>query len=445
MGIYTILLPDVGEGIAEAELSEWDVKIGDVVKEDDVLGAVMTDKAAVEVPCVVSGTVTWLAGEVGDVVSVGAPFVKLEVLGAGNENHDASAPGHAADAAPKAAPVAAPDPVVEQVERPAPAATSKPNISPPKSATTRPATTYPATTRPAMTRRAEGEKPVASPAVRKRALDAGVDLRQIVGSGPAGRILHEDLDEFFAHGAQGFAGGSRPQNTSVETIKIVGMRRRIAEKMALANSKIPHITIVEEVDVDPLEDLRAKLNKNYAEQRAKLTILPFMMRAIVEAVREQGEMNAHFDDDAGIIYRYGGVHIGVATQTPAGLTVPVVKHAEALSPWECANEVLRLAEAARNAKATRDDLTGSTITITSLGPLGALATTPIINHPEVAIVGINKMAIRPMWDGQQFLPRKMMNISCSFDHRVIDGWEAALFVQKLKSLLETPAMLFVEG
>ncbi len=434
MGIYTILLPDVGEGIAEAELSEWDVKIGDVVKEDDVLGAVMTDKAAVEVPSIVSGTVTWLEGEIGDVVSVGAPFVKLEVLGEGNENDIAVsiAAKEVPQMAPQVAPKVSPTPSVEQVEHSAPPA---PDI-PPQSSTMPP---------PAISRRGEGEKPIASPSVRKRALDEGVDLRQVAGSGPAGRILHEDLDEFFAHGAQALAGPARHQNTSVETIKIIGMRRKIAEKMALAKSRIPHITIVEEVDVDPLEDLRAKLNEKYKGQRTKLTILPFMMRAIVEAVREQSEINAHYDDEAGLVYRYGGVHIGVATQTPQGLAVPVVKHAEALSPWECAQEVLRLAEAARNGKATRDELTGSTITITSLGPLGAVATTPIINHPEVAIVGINKMAIRPMWDGQQFQPRKMMNISCSFDHRVIDGWNAALFVQKLKSLLETPAMLFVEG
>ena len=214
---------------------------------------------------------------------------------------------------------------------------------------------------------------------------------------------------------------------------------------SMSKSRIPHITIIEEVDVSNLEDLRAKLNAKYQDKRAKLTILPFMMRAIVEAVREQPEMNAHFDDEAGIIYQHGGVHIGIATQTPSGLTVPVTMHAEALNPWESAAEVARLAKAARDGKATREELSGSTITITSLGPLGAIATTPIINHPEVAIVGINKMNTRPVWDGQQFQPRMMMNISCSFDHRVIDGWDAAVFVQKLKSLLETPALLFVEG
>ena len=293
--------------------------------------------------------------------------------------------------------------------------------------------------------RPEGEKPLASPAVRKRALDEGVDLRQVPGSGPAGRITHDDLDAFFAKGAIVPGQVQRGQNTGVVQVKVVGMRRKIAEKMSLSKSRIPHITIVEEVDVSNLEELRAKLNEKHTQERAKLTVLPFMMRAIVEAVREQPEMNAHYDDDAGVVHQHGGVHIGIATQTPAGLTVPVTRHAESLNPWQAAEELARLAEAAREGKASREELSGSTITISSLGPLGAIATTPIINHPEVAIVGINKIAVRPVWDGQQFQPRKIMNLSCAFDHRVIDGWDAAIFVQKLKNLLETPAMLFVEA
>ena len=425
MGIYTVLMPDVGEGIAEAELAEWSVKVGDKVREDDVLGIVMTDKAAVEVPSSVHGVVTWLGGEPGDTIAIGAALIKLEVDGAGNAT-DASV--SQADGAVKtddvtAAPVVlAPAPFKEPA--PVVAATAA---------------------RPTAQRRSEGEKPLASPAVRKRALDEGVDLRQVSGSGPAGRISHEDLDDFFAHGPIVQGTVQRGQNTGVQEIKVIGMRRKIAEKMALSKSRIPHITIVEEVDVSNLEELRGKLNEKHGGERPKLTVLPFMMRAIVEAVREQPEMNAHYDDEAGVIYQHGGVHIGIAAQTPAGLTVPVTKHAESLNPWQAAAEVSRLAIAAREGKASRDELSGSTITITSLGPLGALATTPIINHPEVAIVGINKMNIRPVWDGQQFQPRKMMNISCSFDHRVIDGWDAAVFVQKLKSLLETPAMLFVEA
>ena len=279
--------------------------------------------------------------------------------------------------------------------------------------------------------------------MRKRAREAGVDLQTVPGSGPAGRITHNDLTAFLEIVSKAPDGAKPTKNLDVTQIKVVGMRRRIAEKMALAKAKIPHITIVEEVDVTSLEDLRTELNTTHEGSRAKLTILPFVMKAIVEAVREQPALNARFDDDAGVIKQYGGVHIGIATQTPNGLVVPVVYHAEAHSLWDSATEILRLSSAARDGKAAREDLSGSTITITSLGPLGAIATTPIINHPEVAIVGINKIAVRPWWDGQQFMPRKMMNLSCSFDHRVIDGWDAAVFVQKLKSLLERPAMLFV--
>lgn len=426
MGIYTVKMPDVGEGIAEAELVEWAVQPGDLVAEDEVLAVVMTDKAAVEVPSSVSGRVSWLGAEAGDTVAIGAPLIRLEVDGAGNEGDAAEPPVADDTAAPAPPPPQAPAPASPPVATAAPKAVAEPS-------------------RPAAPRRAEGERPLASPAVRKRALDEGVDLRQVAGSGPAGRITHDDLDAFFATGGIVQGGVQRGQNTGVAEVKVIGMRRKIAEKMALSKSRIPHITIVEEVDVSNLEDLRAKLNDKHAGERTKLTVLPFVMRAIVEAVREQPQMNAHYDDEAQVVYQHGGVHIGIATQTPAGLTVPVTRHAESLSPWQAAEEVARLATAARESKASRDELLGSTITITSLGPLGAVATTPIINHPEVAIVGINKICVRPVWDGQQFQPRQMMNISCSFDHRVIDGWDAAVFVQKIKSLLETPAMLFVEA
>ncbi len=392
MGVFTIILPDVGEGIAEAELTEWHVKIGDIVKEDDILAVVMTDKAAIEVPSEKEGTVTWLAGEVGDTIAIGAALVKLDVQGKGN--------GGA---------------IVQDVAHETVAEASPPTL-------------------PVI------EKPQAGPSVRKRAKEAGVSLLDITGTGPAGRITHEDMDKFLTP-----VPSAQSQTTEVKQIKITGMRRKIAEKMALSKSRIPHITIVEEVDMTNLEDLRGKLNAKYKDSRAKLTILPFMMRAIVEAVRAQPEMNAHFDDAANVVSQHSGVHIGIATQTAAGLSVPVVKNVQSLTLWGSAQNMSQLSELARNGKATRDDLTGSTITITSLGPLGAIASTPIINHPEVAIVGINKMAIRPMWDGQQFQPRNMMNISCSFDHRVIDGYDAALFVQKLKTLLETPAMMFIEG
>ena len=224
---------------------------------------------------------------------------------------------------------------------------------------------------------------------------------------------------------------------------MVGLRRKIAERMALAHAHIAHITYVEEVDVTALEDLRVALNKQKRPEQARLTLLPFLMRAMVKAIADQPNMNAHYDDEAGVLRQYGGVHIGVAAQTAAGLVVPVVKHAEARDLWDCGAEVNRLAEAAKSGSATRDELSGSTITITSLGALGGVATTPIINYPEVAIVGVNKMMTRPMWDGSAFIPRKMMNLSSSFDHRVIDGWDAAVFVQRIKALIETPAMIFV--
>ncbi|RWN85346.1 MAG: 2-oxo acid dehydrogenase subunit E2, partial [Mesorhizobium sp.] len=294
--------------------------------------------------------------------------------------------------------------------------------------------------------RPEGERPLASPAVRLRAKEAGVDLRQVRGSGPAGRILHEDIDAFLARGPQLAKVSGLARNEAVEDIKIIGLRRKIAEKMALAKSRIPHITYVEEIDVTALEDLRAALNKEKrgGVERPKLTLLPFLMRAMVKAIADQPKINALFDDEAGIVHQHGGVHIGIAAQTPSGLVVPVVKHAEARDIWDCAAEVFRLAEAARSGTAARDELSGSTITITSLGAMGGVATTPVINHPEVAILGVNKMMVRPVWDGTQFMPRKMMNLSSSFDHRVIDGWDAAVFIQRIKTLLETPALIFVD-
>ncbi|MBO6898411.1 MAG: 2-oxo acid dehydrogenase subunit E2 [Shimia sp.] len=422
MGVFAIRLPDVGEGIAEAELVEWHVKVGDVVREDDVLAAVMTDKAAVEVPSSVDGKVLALGGEIGDMIAIGAVLIRIEVDGEGNESGDVEEPA--------TAPVEDKPVVVEAVAEPAPQPAGK-SVAAPVAA--------------APVKRAAGTKPLASPSVRARAREEGVDLRQVPGSGVAGRISHADLDNWIASGGIQQGGVTRGQNTGVEEVRVIGMRRKIAEKMAISKRQIPHITIVEEVEMSALEDLRAALNAKHKGERAKLTLLPFLMRAIVEAVREQPELNARYDDEAGVIHRHGGVHVGIATQTPNGLNVPVVKHAEAGSLWDNAETVARLAQEARDGTIKRDELSGGTITITSLGPLGAIATTPIINHPEVAIVGVNKMQIRPVWDGQQFQPRKMMNISCSFDHRVIDGWDAAVFVQKLKTLLETPAMLFVEG
>jgi len=417
MGEYVIKLPDVGEGVAEAELVEWNVAVGDVVREDAVLGSVMTDKAAVEIPSPVEGTVIWLGAGVGDTVAVGAPLVRLEVTGEGN-----------ADAAPR----------VVQGEPEPPAAEPAAETTPAK-----PASPKPAAPRPAAAPRREGERPTASPAVRQRARDAGIDLRQLRGSGPAGRITHEDLDAFLDGGGAAASGSGLRPNTAVEEIRVVGLRRRIAERMALSKSRIAHITYVDEVDVSALEDLRAQMNRQKRAEQPKLTVLPFLMRAMVRAIAEQPALNAHYDDEAGIIRRYGGVHIGVAAQTPSGLVVPVVRHAEARDIWGCGTELGRLAEAAKAGTASREELGGSTITITSLGAMGGLVTTPVINHPEVAIIGVNKIQMRPVWDGAQFVPRRMMNLSSSFDHRVIDGWDAALFVQRIKTLLESPAMIFI--
>lgn len=413
MGVHVIRLPDIGEGIAEAELTEWHAKPGDLIIEDQVLAVVMTDKAAVEVPSSVSGKVVELGGEIGELIAVGSVLIRIEVDGEGNETEA---------------------PIEEaQTETPEPVAEPKPLAEPAPTTAATPVA------------RAKGTKPLASPSVRARARDEGIDLRQVPGSGPAGRISHDDLDRWIASGGIEQGQITRRANTGVEEVRVIGMRRRIAEKMQISKRQIPHITIVEEVEIEALDALREALNKKHEGARPKLTMLPFLMRAIVEAVREQPGLNARFDDEAGVIHRHGGVHIGIATQTQQGLNVPVIRHAEAGNLWENAAELSRLADAARDGTMKRDELQGGTITITSLGPLGAIASTPIINHPEVAIVGVNKMQVRPVWDGQQFQPRKMMNLSCSFDHRVVDGWDAAVFVQKLKTLLETPAMLFVEG
>ncbi|MDO1585377.1 dihydrolipoamide acetyltransferase family protein [Rhizobium oryzicola] len=421
MSEFTIKMPDVGEGVAEAEVVEWHVKPGDPVREDMIVAAVMTDKATVEIPSPVTGTVKWLGAEVGDTVAVKAPLLVIALDTASSTEEVGIEPASHPEAPPAAEAAPAPTP------EPPPAA---PSESKPR--------------KPVVTE--TPVRPLASPAVRRRAQDAGIDLRQVAATGPAGRITHDDLDQFIARGSEAKTTPAVPsRKTATEEMKLTGLRRRIAERMRLAASRIPHITYVEEVDVTDLEDLRATMNAGRKPDQPKLTILPFLMRALIKTVGEQPAVNATFDDDAGIITRYSAVHIGIATQTPNGLTVPVVKHAEARSIWNCATEVQRLADAARNGTAAREELSGSTITISSLGALGGIVSTPIINHPEVAIVGVNKIVTRPVWDGSQFIPRKMMNLSSSFDHRIIDGWDAAIFVQRVKTLLEKPALIFIEG
>ncbi|MCF6115365.1 2-oxo acid dehydrogenase subunit E2 [Mesorhizobium muleiense] len=465
MGEYVIKLPDVGEGVAEAELVEWQVKVGDLVREDAVLAAVMTDKATVEIPSPVDGEIVWLGAEIGDTVAIGSPIVRLKVTGEGNVEAGAEPGGEAgAKSTDRSTPTPGPSPQGGGGRASAAEASAKSAPPPPGKVSEREVASATESPSPlwggargggtAVDRgpasvaapRPEGEKPLASPAVRLRAKEAGVDLRQVRGSGPAGRILHEDIDAFLARGPQLAKVSGLARNEAVEDIKIIGLRRKIAEKMALAKSRIPHITYVEEIDVTALEELRAALNKEKRSgvERPKLTLLPFLMRAMVKAIADQPKLNALFDDEAGIVHQHGGVHIGIAAQTPSGLVVPVVRHAEARDIWDCAAEVFRLAEGARSGTATRDELSGSTITITSLGAMGGVATTPVINHPEVAILGVNKMMVRPVWDGTQFMPRKMMNLSSSFDHRVIDGWDAAVFIQRIKTLLETPALIFVD-
>ncbi|MEP9396336.1 dihydrolipoamide acetyltransferase family protein [Mesorhizobium sp. KR2-14] len=449
MAEHVIKLPDVGEGVAEAELVEWHVKVGDLVREDTMLAAVMTDKATVEIPSPVHGEITWLGGEIGDVIAVGSPLIRLKVEGEAEAQPEPQmetphtptpSPSPQGGGEPVAAPVEIAPVKAAQVKAAPQATGAMPSPSPLWGGVR-------GGGQPTFAPSAEGEKPIAAPAIRLRATEAGIDLRQVPGTGPAGRITHEDIDAFLARGPQ-IAPTPAPglvRNTTVEDIKVVGLRRRIAEKMAVAKSRIPHITYVEEIDVTALEDLRAALNKQKRADQPKLTLLPFLMRAMVKAIADQPNVNAIFDDEAGVVHQYGGVHIGIATQTPSGLMVPVVHHAEARDIWDCAAEVSRLADAAKAGTATREELSGSTITITSLGAMGGVVTTPVINHPEVAIVGVNKIMVRPVWDGTQFIPRKMMNLSSSFDHRVVDGWDAAVFIQRVKTLLETPALIFVEG
>jgi 2-oxoisovalerate dehydrogenase E2 component (dihydrolipoyl transacylase) len=436
MADQVIRLPDVGEGIAEAELVEWHVKVGDLVRADMTLAAVMTDKATVEIPSPVDGKVIWLGAEIGDKVAVGSDLVRLKIPGEGDV---ASTPqpqlrSTAAETV-KPAPAAKPRAADSEDRGVTPVRSPTPALRPAHPVEPRPA--------PRTVARTGAVRPVASPAVRLRAREAGIDLRQVPGTGPAGRITHEDLDAFAVRDPRRGRSQALQPKSAVEDVKIIGLRRRISEQMAVAHARIPHITYVEEVDVTALEEVRETLNRRKRKDQPRLTLLPFLIRAMVSAVAKQPRLNALFDDEAGVIHQHGGVHIGVATQTSAGLMVPVVRHVESLDLWDCAAEVARLAEAARTGTATREELSGSTITITSLGAMGGVVSTPIINHPEVAIVGVNKIMMRPIWDGSGFIPRKMMNLSSSFDHRVIDGWDAATFVQHIKTLLETPALIFV--
>jgi 2-oxoisovalerate dehydrogenase E2 component (dihydrolipoyl transacylase) len=404
MGEHVIKVPDIGEGIAEVELVAWHVGPGDAVAADQVIADVMTDKATVEVPSPVSGRVVSLGGKAGDKLAVGGELLRIETEAAGQ--------------APARPPVAA---------APAASADAAAGIT---VTSAQPETSG---------------KPLASPSVRRRARELGLDLARVRGSGPEGRVLHEDLARL-ARGDRAAPARAKPYagRGGEQAVPVIGLRRQIAERMQDASRRIPHFTYVEEVDVTELEALRARLNGERGEARGRLTVLPFLMRAIVLAVPAFPQLNARYDDENGVVTRYGAVHIGIATQTEGGLVVPVVRNAEARDLWSSAAEVARLAEAARAGKATRAELSGSTITITSLGPLGGIVSTPIINAPEVAIVGVNRIVERPVIRAGAIVPRRIMNLSSSFDHRVVDGQHAAEFVQALRGYLECPAMLFVD-
>lgn len=413
MGRYVFKLPDVGEGTAEAEIVAWHVKVGDHIHEDQNLVDVMTDKATVEMTSPVSGKVISLHGEPGEMAPVGAPLAELEVEGEGN----VKANGH--------------DGRKAEVKKPSAKKTESMKVEPKISL---------ASVEPKADVVKEVAKPLASPAVRQRAKELGIDLQSVRGTGADGHITHADLDALMSSGAK----QARAPRDGIETIKVIGLRRKIAEKMQLSKRHIPHFAYVEEVDMTELENLRDHLNGNRRSGQPRLTLLPFLMRALIAVLPEFPQVNAHFDDEAGIVNRYAAVHVGIATQTANGLLVPVIRHAETLDIWQASAEIARLATLARENKASKEELAGSTITITSLGALGGLATTPVINYPEVAVIGPNAVVERPVVREGQIVVRKMMNLSSSFDHRVVDGYDAASFIRRVKARLEHPAMLFMD-
>lgn len=427
MGIFEFKLPDIGEGVVEGEVVEWMVAVGDTVKEDDPILSVMTDKATVEIPAPCDGTVKSLVGEAGDILPVGAVCIVFDVDGAGNANSDTSTPEPAATPEP----VAAPEPA------------AKPEPSTPVSAPVAPSTPAPA----APVARAPGTKVLASPAVRQRARSANISLELVAGSGPAGRVSHADLDRHIAGGgastAPAYGGRANVMRNGTEDIKIIGLRRKIADGMMASYSSIPHFSYFEEVDVTELESLRQHLNATRPEGAPKLTYLPFIMQALVKALAERPECNAIYDDEANVVTRHEAINLGIATQTDRGLYVPVVKHVEAQDIWQSAAEMGRVTKATRDGKASVEDLSGSTFTISSLGRLGGLGATPIINKPEVGILGVHNAIDRAVVRNGQVVVRRIMNLSSSWDHRVVDGHDGAMLVQLLKNYLEHPATIFM--
>ncbi len=412
MARFVFTLPDVGEGIAEVEVVQWHVAVGATIAEDAPLVDVLTEKATVEIPAPRSGRVLSITGSPGDKLRVGSDIMVLETDAAEGVT------------APQAEPVAPP--------LPAPGMESRDGAA------------LPAAGPPTL------RKPLAAPSVRQRAKQLGIALSSVSGSGPLGRVLHADLDAYVTARApplpvarEGTARVEHNEADAVEEIRIIGLRRKIAERMAESKRRIPHYSYVEEIDVTALEELRAHLNSRHASQRPHLTVLPFLIAALVRAVPKVPEVNALFDEEQGILRRHAAVHVGIATQTEQGLLVPVVRHAGSLDLWQVANEIARLSSAAREGKATRQELGGSTITISSLGPLGGVAATPVINFPEVAIIGVNRIVERPAVRNGRVEIRRLMNLSSSFDHRIVDGWNVAQFVQEMKRLIEQPASLFM--
>lgn len=419
MPIFTFNLPDIGEGIAEAEIVAWHVKVGDKISEDQPLADMMTDKATVEMESPVAGIVTKVAGEAGDVIAIGSMLVEIETATDVSQEQttvQVEAVATVEDELPHAPePVAAEPAVVE--ERPAAVVAPPPNIS-------------------------ADHKVTASPAVRQRAKELGVELTDVKAAG--GHVRHADLDAFLAYGSgQGYRAPHISARRDDEIVKVIGMRRRIADNMAASKRHIPHFTYVEEIDVTAIEAMRADLNANRGA-RPKLTMLPLLIVAICKTIPQFPMINARYDDENGVVTRHGAVHLGMATQTDAGLMVPVIRDAQDKNIWQLATEIARLADAARSGTAKSEELSGSTLTVTSLGPLGGIVTTPVINRPEVAIIGPNKIVERPMFVGDTIEARKLMNLSISCDHRVVDGWDAANYVQALKKLLETPVLLFAD-
>ena len=455
MARFTFRLPDIGEGISEAEIVAWHVAVGDRVEEDARLADMMTDKATVEMESPVAGVVVELAGEVGDQVAIGAALVVIETEGVGEATFEAENPG-VDEAAGAAAPNTSVRPELVEGRAASDGPVTRASTSSARAGeaeqTAAPARPEPAEA-PSFSANEEGRgfdrlspnggAVLASPAVRARASDLGVDLRQVrVAEGE--RIRHADLDAYLRYGSeQGYHAPHASRARADADVRVIGMRRRIAENMAASKRHIPHFTYVEEIDVTALEAARADLNAARGD-RPKLTLLPLLIVAMCRALPDFPMLNARYDDEAGVVTRHGRVHLGMATQTDAGLTVPVIRDAQDRNVWQLATEIARLAHAARAQRLKPEELGGGTITVTSLGPLGGIATTPVINRPEVAIVGPNRIVERPVFRGDAVERAKLMNLSISCDHRVVDGWDAASFVQALKRLLETPVLLFAD-